>query len=452
MPGAERGPLQQTESIRPQQVERLQHLFLRPEFDLAVYDRINDVRDQVEAPGGYRRLKEGAHAEIDQLPPDVIPRLMKRSAAVIEALPTTHSKGHLARDTVHLAELLHDPDVAGYDDVELVVGILGGTFHDIGNGIVDRSRERGMISLHAEVGAWLFDFLGKDTVPLNLRTLTQYAIASHTRFDHDRSVMIEGNEVVRHPYDTKIVEGTMRGAALTRATCRTDLQNGGIQPARHIPYAVRSGDIYLATGELRERLADRSANVAELFDREGKDGSILAYFRTVANNARTENRHTEGDTPYMKAMFADNVGDLDEFVDVVMSTEPPRITTDVQREAAARRFMDLCHLLEPGNDIDPVLAMLKEDLSLLNVGDYNYWADGFCALTDKIYPSYHKKMEKRVSVPPAFVDQRPPIIQRMVTDVVDCASGVVEAMDPRYLNEPRASHPDLMKVFAGLSQ
>jgi len=176
----------------------------------------------------WKAVKEKAQIELSHLPENIIPQIFDRVAPYVETLPTGHSKGHTFRDLISSMELMRDPKLKDVDDVEKIIGILSGTFHDVGNAVINRYDESKRFAGHAEVGAHLFGELTKDLIPPNLLKLVQYSIAAHTHYAKEIAITkkIEGRDetLVRRPYEDAPVEGNRMGIWLARWADRLDMQ------------------------------------------------------------------------------------------------------------------------------------------------------------------------------------------------------------------------------------
>lgn len=112
-----------------------------------------------------------------------------------------HGPGHWMRDYVHSLLLGHD-DVT-FTPVEILVGMVAGTLHDIGTLIVPRYKEKDRAVRHAEVGA-----LAVRAAVLEAGVMNEYeadalawAIAAHTHYPGQDQVMCrDGVRRVVEPY------------------------------------------------------------------------------------------------------------------------------------------------------------------------------------------------------------------------------------------------------------
>lgn len=433
-----------------------QAAFKLPEIDSTVHKMILGMRDQTERIDRYRSVKKAAEKEVQDIPGDIVSRLLKRGALLIDELPTGHSKGHLSRDLIHLTEVFQDPLTPQYDDVEVMVGILAGTFHDIGNSLIGRTEERDRLVYHAEAGAWYAgeEFKGDELLPPNTLLLTQLAIAAHTKFQIPADVYRNGRYVgTRNPYETKVEiddEGhhDKRSLALTRTSCRGDIISP-ILVVRHLPLAMNVENLVLATGELRSSSGMSSeGNLQDLFQLNSQEpGAMLKYFQTIASNARNPHSwHNEDDTPHITdQLFSPNADDLEMFVTTVLAPPP----ADINIQAEADRFFSLCYLLDPGFDARIVIEKARSGFHLsLPSAVQEHWAAGFKMLSEVLYPRYFQRMTDNANTLPSFVGDRPANIKAVVEDVHFRAGKVLAAINPDHLGKPVSYFPDITEALS----
>src|SRR3989344_936796 len=213
---------------RPKNLQEYKQFFSSPESDLMAFQSVEKLRRDVESLGDWKKTKELAEQEITGLPQDIMQRLFDRSSIFINNLPAGHSRGHFERDLISSIIFQQDPYVGSLDAVERLVGILGGTFHDIGNSVVNRYEETKRFCSHAEVSAYLFGEIAKDIVPENLMKLAQFSIAGHTHYLKEIPVEIDINgektKVVKKPYNVDLTDGNKAGVWLTQWADRLDAQ------------------------------------------------------------------------------------------------------------------------------------------------------------------------------------------------------------------------------------
>jgi len=107
-----------------------------------------------------------------------------------------HGAGHIARDYVNAAVLLHKLGVSPKD---ALIGFVGGVLHDIGCAVVERYRESQTTIRHAEAGAFLVaGALREIKASMNdaERIFITYSVAAHTHY--------------LAPFDVKCADGVVR--------------------------------------------------------------------------------------------------------------------------------------------------------------------------------------------------------------------------------------------------
>ena len=227
------GQISPKEGKSPTNVTEWKNYFSSPENDLKVYEDINSLKKDVEDPKDWIKTKELARQEIKNVPEDIIPKIFAGFEPYLENLPGGHSKNHAYRDLTNSVLIGQDPWVRNLDEVEKFIGVLGGTFHDIGNSVSGRYEETKNFSGHAERGAFLFGELTKDLLPPNLLKLTKFAIAAHTNYRQDmppikKTINGEEKTVIKKPYNQTLDEQNNKaGVWLTQWADRLDAQ--GVQ-------------------------------------------------------------------------------------------------------------------------------------------------------------------------------------------------------------------------------
>lgn len=148
-----------------------------------------------------------------------------------QAMPAGHDEGHALRDLLGaLALTANDPFVNKGFKSDILAGLIGGAWHDMGNAFMDRYQDAKWRAGHGEAWAFAFYHLTEGVLPPNLRTLASYAILVHT--DYKKPVKVtepEGFERQPYWYGLEYTEeGRPYGLAilLTRFTDRLD--NNGV--------------------------------------------------------------------------------------------------------------------------------------------------------------------------------------------------------------------------------
>lgn len=416
--------------------------------DYAIYRYIEKLRSEVEQMKDYRKIKTKAKLEIKALPDNIMAQLFQKTLPFIDALPTAHSKGHLARDLVNLTMILHDPETGSYDNTEILVGILAGVFHDMGNSVIERDEEDERFTLHAEVGAWIFGELAKNIIPPNILKLTQFAIAAHTNFETTRKKTKNGITIKMRPYDTIIVNGDKRSMALARTTDRADLINGAIYPMRTIiRFAKYIKHVLHVTGEKDREFGSGLEDFRYRFScNKTKMGTFLYDLQNLANNNISLNIHNKYDTFYIKnEIFLPNSKELQRFIDTVMDHK----TNKLRSKNTLERFLHLCELLEPGEDVSERLSMFRKKFSVLSEDQQHRWITGFMLIVDDLYPQFYVRTKKKITSIPAIALKRGGKLQIIINDIAHRANKVLDAFNPSFIDQNPSQYPDILKTLIG---
>lgn len=423
------------------------------EYDLRAYNLVQNLRLEAEPKDQWRKLKLAAQTEIASLPPDIIGKLIEKAKPFLEALPAAHSKGHFARDLVNLTAILHDPEVQTYGDVEIMVGILGGIFHDIGNSVVDRYDENKRFAGHAEVGAVLFGELAKQVfppnqIPENLIKMVQFAIAAHVNVPEKKHIAKPSGEITRYPYDNKIEGNDKRGMWLARLSDRLEIQSIiqlirlTLANARPIEDNTGADVMDVVRQSPQEQFLHKfSINLNE------PGGILYTLLQYIATARGAESPHTKYDPSRIQSeILRPAAAEIEEFITAF--TQVRKFTAD-ERRKIFDDYLQLSKRVEPGSDIDAVLAILRErlnDLETLPEEEQNRWAVAVSALTrakDGIYAKWHTRMSERThDVPSLGSSDLQETTIAIIADLHTRARAVLDALDP---NNPTPQ--DLVQVL-----
>lgn len=403
-----------TEAGRPQPLEaRLeeQRRYYAGEGDKKTFFWVESLRNEVELLPKWKMEKEKAQLELRQLPANLIPQIFERVAPYIETLPTGHSKGHAFRDLMSSMELMRDPKLKDIDDVEKIIGIMSGTFHDVGNSVINRYDESKRFSGHAEVGAHLFGELTKDLIPPHLLKLIQYSIAAHTHYTREIAITkkIDGKDeaLVRRPYDDAPVEGNRMGIWLARWADRLDMQGvmGFVRHGLTKSQPTEDYDISKVFHAVRE---DEKEDFKHHFtpivrsDEERNNGSVhdktrnvLEHIQMFRDSALNPSIYSQYDTEFFRdTLIVPAAEEQKQFVKAVLQDTP--VLSDEKIGSAFDKFYALCKVIEPGVDIDQTIGLFKEKFAILTSEERSHWANGFNVLPD-IYKKWYKRMESELS-------------------------------------------------------
>lgn len=396
-------PPQKDGSIFPTNVAEWRNHLSSPEADLAIYENIASLRQDVEGQENWIRTKELAKQELASVPENTIPQIFERLKPYLETLPGGHSKNHVYRDFINSLIINQDPWVKGLDDVEKFVGIIGGTFSGIGNSVVGRYEETRRFAGHAEAGAFLFDRIAEDLLPPNLLKLSQFAIAAKTHYTRDmeikRKVNGEEKTVTKKTYDDTLDEkGNKAGVWLSRWADRLDAQ--GIQFfIRHALTKAEPTTDYDQEGfhEIKEdELEDFKHHFAPTMRTENftHGRNTLEHMTMFTDSALKKSIYSQHDTPYFTdELVKPNAQEQKEFIEKVLRDTP--ILTDEEMNERFQTFYDMCRRVDGGSNIETVIGLFKRKFPSLSKAHSNHWANGFSILPT-LYNQMLLRMENKL--------------------------------------------------------
>jgi len=394
---------------RPKNLQEYKQFFSSPESDLTAFNFVNRLRGNVESLDDWKKTKKLAEQEITDLPQDIMHMLIDRFSTFINNLPAGHSKGHFERDLISSIIFQQDPYLGSLDVVERLVGILGGTFHDIGNSVVNRYEETKRFCSHAEVSAYLFGEIAKDILPKNLMKLAQFSIAGHTHYLKEIPVVIDINgektKVVKKPYDVDLVDGNKAGVWLTQWADRLDAQ-GFIMFVRDSLTKVKPIEGYTSDRGFHQVSEDEGENFRHHFSpklrsdedsqREQNGSNIrnileLMKMFTDSGRDRSTSVYSQHDSDfYVNTLTAPSREEQQEFIKAVLDKENANHLSEEDVLKAVNIFRKISRVIEPGVDIGEVLKMFDDKFNLLTLEERKQWANGFNTL-----PELHRRWYKR---------------------------------------------------------
>ncbi|MBI4096599.1 MAG: hypothetical protein HY425_02670 [Candidatus Levybacteria bacterium] len=392
----------------PKNLQEYKQFFSSPENDLTAFHSVDKLRGDVESLRNWGKTKVLAEQEIADLPQDIMHILIDRFSAFIDNLPAGHSRGHFERDLISSIIFQQDPYVGSLDAVERLVGILGGTFHDIGNSVVNRHEETKRFCSHAEVSAYLFGEIAKDIIPENLMKLTQFSIAAHTHYLEEIPVEIDINgektKVVKKPYDVDLVDGNKAGVWLTQWADRLDAQ-GFIMFVRHGLTKIKATENYASDQGFHQASEDQDEDFRHHFNpklrsdenRQREQSSsarnILEHIKMFADSGRDRSAsvYSQHDSDfYSNNLTAPSREEQQEFTKAVLDKEKASRFSEEDSLKAVDVFKKIAGIIEPGADIEEVLKMFDNKFNLLTLEERKQWSNGFSVL-----PELHKKWYER---------------------------------------------------------
>lgn len=385
--------------------------FFEGEGDKKAFFSVESLRKEVESLHGWNKTKEKARRELQELPSDVIPKILAELGPYMELMPTGHSKGHAGRDFISSMIALKDPEIEKMDDVERIVGVLAGTFHDIGNSVVNRYEEPKRFSGHAEIGAYLFGELAKDIIPANLLKLTQYAIAAHTHYTKDMPVtkVTDAREetLVKRPYEDEVVDGSRMGIWLARMTDRVDAQ--GVQMVvRHSLVKSQPTEDYDPSSGFHKVKDDQKDDFMHQFSPQirtdeyrstlpgdQKTRNVLEHMQMFRDSALNQTVYSKNDSAFFtNTLIIPAAEEQNEFVDAVVS-QTEELSRE-QIEKAFDKFYSICKITEPGQDVEYAIGLLKQKFALLSPLERSHWANGY-NLLPALYERWYQRIDTDLS-------------------------------------------------------
>lgn len=416
--------------------------YFNGEGDKKTYYWAESLRNEVELLPRWKAVKEKATPELKNLPDNLIPQILERVGGYLELLPTGHSKGHNMRDLVTSMELTADPVFSKVDDVEKLVGIISGTFHDIGNSVVGRYEEAKRYSSHAEVGAYLFGELTGDLIPPNLLKLIEYSIAAHTHYNKEIPITkkVDGRDETlnRRPYEDAPVDGNRMGIWFARWADRADMQ-GIMGFVRHSLTKSQPTEDYDITQEFHKIKEDEKEDFRHHFNpvlrtaeqlasapAQDKTKNVLEHVRMFRDSALNLSIYSQFDSDFFRNRIVVPAADeQNEFIDAV--TKDTAVLSDDDINKAFEKFYAMCRVIEPGKDIDNTIELFKQKFALLTPEQRSHWANGF-KLLPSLYEKWYGRMGRLLSAGPRGV--RNPRVGRILREGNTVAGKSLKDFDP----------------------
>ena len=418
--------------------------------DDSTFEYIENLRTEVESIDLWKETKVKAQKELPDVPVTVLDILITRFAPFIEQLPTGHGVGHLSRDLINLSQILQDPYIQQQSNVEILVAIIAGIFHDIGNSVIERYDEPNRFTGHAEVGAYLFGQITNDIIPPNLLKLIQFSISSHTNYLKDLTI-IKGEGTpqektrIRRQYDNTLHQDkneTHKIAVwITQASDRTDALGVPFVIRHILTKAVPTKDY--SEGEFHVPADTEEADFMhqfmplirtagykqQLITKKDKTSIVLEHFFTYYETTVNKSPYSQYDTPYFTSNVAnENAFDTARFI--IAATAKAETYTQSKREKQFEKFYKLCTILEPAINTKNAIKSLRHKFGWLSESYQNHWAYGFMLLADTLYPRWYHETNKRLRNVPEVRDKK---ISAIVARMNRRAQSVMEAFSSTQL-------------------
>lgn len=398
--------------VSPKNVAEWKNYLSTPQADLAVYQNIFSLRQEVEKPEDWIKTKELAKQELKDIPEDIVPKLFERLEPYLNALPSGFSKKHITRGLVNSLIISQDPWVKNLDAAERFIGIIGGTFSDIGTSVVGRYGEAKRFSGHAEAGAFLFGQITEDLLPPNLLKLSQLAIAAHTHYTKNIEIKrtVDGKEevIIKKTYDDALDEqGNKAGIWLSRWADRLDSQ--GIQFfIRHALTKAEPTEDYDQEGwhEIKE---NEQEDFNHHFDPKMRTEDFahgrntLEHMTMFRNSAVEKSVYSQFDTPYFRnELIRPNADEQVELTEEVLK-DPPDLP-DKEINEKFETFYDMCRRVDGSSNVEIVIGLFKRKFPSLSKEQLSHWANGFAVLP-RLYDQMLLRVENKLQETNSNQDQ-----------------------------------------------
>jgi hypothetical protein len=363
------------------------------------------LKDEVGYEAGYEALCQEAEGDAGKLGAHTLGALLSILNPLISSCPPGHDRNHIYRDMLGaLALVAADPFIgkARYA-ADVFAGILGASFHDIGNGLTRRYEDTERRAGHAEIGAWLFNEAAKDLneaggveiVPEPVRMLAAYAIAAHTHYTKPIPVKNPvGYE--RQPYWYRLWGEVGRPVGLavfiTRFADRLDT-NGVTLFARHLVAtadAVEAGGGKDYTGKDFFELNEAALGALFLPEvREGKPKppTVLEHMNMFADSNLGASIYSRDDHlfPTMNELMMMKVEQTHRLTDIVTG-DPPE-PEDFSAFGARFRVQNTLRMISGSPKFDRSWEVLRLAWDALDESVQARWYAGF-AYVRKAYRAW----------------------------------------------------------------
>ncbi len=415
--------------------------FIKTEGDKVVYEAIQELRADVEPLEKWKQTKQEAFHEYEQLSPSLIEDLLHEFEPFLIKLPSAHGHGHQMRDLITLVAILHDQNLADLDSIELLTGILGSIFHDLGNAVVERYDEAHHISGHAEIGAFLFGVKAQKYIPQPLLKLVQLTIAAHTHYLKQYTVAKDGETFVKEIYEDAIVDGSKMAITMARQADRSDLQ--GITGAvRHMITKVKPTEDFTGK-EFQKVFADELKDFqhqfmpqirteeyrATLEDPAQRSMNVLEHLKMYADSNDGKSPYSRVDSTYIRENVMGQ-GSLEEYLFIAQDVS---LTANLSADEVNRifeKFYQTCRILEPSEQIEEIIQELRKKFVTLPQDQLSQWAGALKLLTDKLYQEWYERKKEQIGTELKVMDYT---LQRIVNNLYSIANSYLEEFSPSLL-------------------
>ena len=403
--------------------------------DHTAFSYIQSIRDEFEPlDENSLAMIEAAREEIALLPDNCLLQLLERFAPYIDSLPAGHSKGHLSRDIVHASQILHDPQMESCDDLNTVVMLYGGIFHDIANAVMDKYDDDKRLASHAEAGAFLFGIYAADLVPQHLRKLIQLSIAAHTHLLKPKHV--EGYDIERQPYTGELYRTILqKGIYGVRQADRAD-NLGPVHFIRHI--AAISMPVSMSLGDVTYQAhSDEDEEFIRQFDTTPDTaGTTATHLKRYADSALQSSPYSEFDSAYLSKTLYHPEAEMSHLILDILANTPQELSTPEEKTDAFIHFLRTMALVEPGMDIAQRLDRFAQKFTLLPDRDQQKWLVALNNLSQVIYPYYWVFTNQQIATEPTLMHTVSENVRPIVQQVYTLAKDIHQCFHPSYIDAP----------------
>ncbi|OHA46459.1 MAG: hypothetical protein A3A80_04220 [Candidatus Terrybacteria bacterium RIFCSPLOWO2_01_FULL_44_24] len=321
-----------------------------------------------------------------------------------EQADSGHGLGHFTRDYAHAMRLIRGLNIPPQ---ELLTGLLGGIFHDIGCAMVRRYDEPRRIARHAEAGAILLEELFQET-SLGLSKVEQdlvaYGVAAHTHYLKSMDVVsAEGITRKLEPYVDTINDKPILAVWLPRWVDRLDVNGAGFVGRHYLTLVEQHEDFsgseqrfYTVNFEDHLRPLLRTPEEIKAADGNRTMREHLALFASSQNNQSPYGKH---DLDLMVVMRDKQTARLQRIIGSITPTDP--LHPAVENEIVDLWTIFLACNVEPtrrGRETAETLAArfreLPEDTQhawckgfLATMQEYIGWAEETMSTLNKLSPA-----------------------------------------------------------------
>lgn len=289
-----------------------------------------------------------------------------------------HGIGHWTRDFINAQVLL---SALEFEPIHILVGMAGGTLHDLGATIVARYQESKTPLRHADVMGLALDqiFSGHDFgLTVAEQRLIQWAVMAHTHYLKPQTVSWRGTDVVIEPYPDMGRDGEpLWGIWITRWVDRLECSGSETFPARHWLTLFEEHEDF--DGQAQKFFSTRFADDALPIVRMGGDSgkkTILGHLHALASSQTNASPYGLHDRGRMVELRDAKRERLLKFIHAVV--ESPKQFGAEDRIRISREWTSfLGNVIEPSDVGRKAAGQLEKMFLALDPRVQNAWCNGF---------------------------------------------------------------------------